>query len=1157
MHSYSRNTVWIIDDNVVNQKILSRILQNSYRVRCAGSGKEALREMRQNLPEIAAIILDIHMAGFTGIDFLKYCRKNKNFHDIPILIASAEEQNRIEKECLELGATDFIQSPYDPSVIRHRLGNAVYRNWFRTNINDQLTGLYTREKFQKEMMRLLQDHPQTQFVLMSLDIDNFKTYNNFFGVEEGDHLLQFIGKLISEQMLDNQLALYARYSADFFLMLFPHDEKVIEDVVQTTVRKLKNFNKNYNIKPSFGVYIVDDPSLPLELMQDRVSLAAGKCKGKYKQYVGYYDKKLGERILYEQDVLNRIDQALKKEEFQVYYQPKYSLTTGRPTGAEALVRWINADGSIMMPGDFIPVLEDNGYISNLDYYVWEHVCASLHRWRAEKLPIMPVSVNVSLINLYNPNFEDILSDLLEKYELPAELLHLEFTESAFVENMDMVSDVLHRLHQKGFKVYLDDFGKGSASLNMLRSLPVDLLKIDMHLLPINPSRDRGGKILAALIRMAEWLQIPVVMEGTENPDQINFLRDNNCEYAQGFYFSRPVPEENYHKLLTDGCPSQELPQWSSDRQMMTEVWTSDTMVDKLFENIMEPLLVFELEGENLHIIRGNHTFVNKFGILDNDNDFDRILDERYITAQDRMAMIAEVKKAARSRQTTTCEFAVSDASQWLALHATRQGKIWLHAAFQFVERSGSRDIFTCVLSDITDSKRMLEELHLTRNAALYQEQFAMIALKMSGLCVWEYDPLNQCVYQLKGMPHLDGSDADVVENFPECMIQSGMIHREDIDPYRDMMHRLDAGEPEAEGIFRVRKKPEEEAYRYLHIKYNNIFNDEGKPFRAIGILLDQEEEQDDAITGTTARVRSGSTSHEPFMAPDIYLSAAYNLTTGRMERIRTSIEYLRELLGRTDREHAYRVITEYFGDNPENRQIFERYDRNYLLAHYDQPDQDRIEEEFLKSWAETGRRQWLSLEIYFEKDIQNGDIRAYYYVRDIDRRVREKQLLQDKAKSDEMTGLLNHGALIHAMQKYLEQEGSKGKQAAFMIDLDNFKQINDTYGHLTGDLAIRAVADHIRALFCHNDIIGRFGGDEFLVLMKNVERLEIIEQRVKALIRHLQVKNPDTGEEIPCACCVGVSVCTDGDKTYMQMLQEADHALYQAKGNGRSQYVIV
>ena len=283
-------------------------------------------------------------------------------------------------------------------------------------------------------------------------------------------------------------------------------------------------------------------------MYDRANLAAKHCKGNYIRNYAFYTRQMSQEIEKEQRIVNSMKSALENHEFVVFYQPKYGLSDNQIAGAEALVRWKHPERGMISPGEFIPVFEKNGFIIKLDYYVWDQVCQLIATaLRAGRKPD-PISVNVSRVNLYNPNFLESLVNLVEKYRIPPEYLHLELTESVFSDTENVILNAVNYLHKAGFTILMDDFGSGYSSLNVLKDIDLDVLKIDMKFLSKGKDDGRGEKILAAVIQMAKALDMPVIAEGVEEKKQVQMLKRLGCNYIQGYYFAKPMPQEDYERL---------------------------------------------------------------------------------------------------------------------------------------------------------------------------------------------------------------------------------------------------------------------------------------------------------------------------------------------------------------------------------------------------------------------------------------------------------------------------------------------------------------------------------------------------------------------------------------------------------------------------------
>ncbi|MDO4166253.1 MAG: EAL domain-containing protein [Eubacteriales bacterium] len=551
-----KNVVLIVDDDTINRMILMNILSDDYCVIEAENGYEALQILDAHEGRVDAIILDLIMPVMDGFEFLIQCGESEKHNDIPIIVSTVAGNPEHESHCLELGAWDFIRKPYNAKIIRYRLKNALERSQLQLmkklqymESYDALTGLYCRDRFQRETRRLLDEYPQKNFVLVRLDIAKFQLVNSFFGIPQGDGFIKKIADMIKEYFSQNPYATYGRMRADVFAMCMEYqDKRELENMAGLFREKVRKIIPEFDMIPVFGFYLVTDPKMEVNAMYDFAKMASKQCKGSYIQNFAYYEDAMGQDVINEQKIVNMTRPALEQEKFVLYIQPKYDIQGDRIAGGEVLVRWKESDRGMISPGEFIPVFERNGFIMQLDYYVWEHACKLLRGWLDKGYTPMPISVNVSRVSVYNPNLVDLICSLVESYQIPPELFQLELTESAYTTNPFLIRETMKKLQERGFTILMDDFGSGYSSLNVLKDIAVDVLKIDMKFMEEAEIPGRSENILASVVSMAQRLKMPVIAEGVEKKSQVDFLKGIGCEYVQGFYFAKPMPSEEYEQL---------------------------------------------------------------------------------------------------------------------------------------------------------------------------------------------------------------------------------------------------------------------------------------------------------------------------------------------------------------------------------------------------------------------------------------------------------------------------------------------------------------------------------------------------------------------------------------------------------------------------------
>ncbi len=354
---------------------------------------------------------------------------------------------------------------------------------------------------------------------------------------------------------------YGRLGGDVFGMCVPYEDgAAIYHILEGIRAEIRKHSVHYYLETCAGIYLVDDPDMEVAAMHDNAEIAAAQCKGQYMVHDVLYTEEIGQKVLREQHIIDEMDAALAEQQFIVYFQPKYQLKKMAPYGAEALVRWKKPSGEIVLPNEFIPIFERNGFITKLDYYVWEKVCQFIDSELSQGRNPAPISVNVSRVNLYNPDFMDSLIDLIHRYHIPPHYLNLELTESVFSEDAELIQRAVNYLHDAGFTILMDDFGSGYSSLNILKDVDLDVLKIDMKFFSKGNTAEKA-KIIEAVIRMAESLDMMVIAEGVEEKHQVDFLNDLGCDYIQGYYFGRPMSQDQYEKLTNhDEEEQHDMPQ---------------------------------------------------------------------------------------------------------------------------------------------------------------------------------------------------------------------------------------------------------------------------------------------------------------------------------------------------------------------------------------------------------------------------------------------------------------------------------------------------------------------------------------------------------------------------------------------------------------------
>lgn len=414
--------------------------------------------------------------------------------------------------------------------------------------HDAFTGVYNKRYFYNKVVDML-SRPENQdetFYMMVSNVRNFKFINETFGQEVGDQVIQKIASTIQDVVpLD---AIYGRLENDKFAICMRKSEFSEINFINDSKKMLNLKGEPLPVKQYLGVYEITDREIAVDIMCDRAVLALNAIKGNYNETIGFFNQDLRNMVKEELEITSDFESAILNGEFQVYLQGQFDHVKKTIVGAEALVRWKHPQKGMIAPDVFIPVLEKNSLIARLDLHVWEMVCQILQKWRRLGWENCSISVNISPKDLYLMDIHEVLNCLIEKYDLLPRMLKIEITESSFMTDIHRQVALITRLQEEGFVVEMDDFGSGYSSLNSLKDIPIDVLKMDMKFFEETQNSSKSGKILKAIVELAQELELLVIAEGVEKSEQADFLAKIGCTTIQGFLYARPLPLEEFELL---------------------------------------------------------------------------------------------------------------------------------------------------------------------------------------------------------------------------------------------------------------------------------------------------------------------------------------------------------------------------------------------------------------------------------------------------------------------------------------------------------------------------------------------------------------------------------------------------------------------------------
>ena len=539
-----KRLILIADDEYINREILGNILNDEYDIIYAEDGMEAYDLMNKNKDKLSLVLLDLIMPKMTGIELLEKVKEDNTLSNIPIIVITSDSLS--EEKSLSVGAADFIPKPYPrQSVIKARVKRTIVLYEDRKIINyterDPLTRLYNRDYFYQYANIL--DNVNDNMDALILDIRHFHIINDRFGTHYGDNVLINTANKLRE-IAKKINGIVCRKEADTFMIycLHQNDYSFILD-------ELKKMDSSIIYR--MGIYQNVDKNVAASIRFDRAKLASDKIRTSILKNIEFYNEKMREKELYEEQLINDFEESLNNNEFKVYYQPKFNIKNDVPylSSAEALVRWVHPKLGFISPGSFIPLFEENGLIQKLDHFVWKEVGRKIRDWKDKFNFYVPVSVNVSRIDMYEPDFIDTLLNIIKENKLDTKDIYLEITESAYTNDSAQIIEIANKLRALGFSIEMDDFGTGYSSLNMISELPIDVLKLDMVFVRNAYEVKKDTKIVELIIDIAKYLSVPIIAEGVETKEQLDSLKELGCDIIQGYYFSKPIPDNEFEKFI--------------------------------------------------------------------------------------------------------------------------------------------------------------------------------------------------------------------------------------------------------------------------------------------------------------------------------------------------------------------------------------------------------------------------------------------------------------------------------------------------------------------------------------------------------------------------------------------------------------------------------
>ncbi len=1119
----------IVDDMTSNRLLLKRIFRSDYNILEAADGVQALKLLRSH-QDISVLVLDIVMPNLDGIGVLAEMQRDERLKDIPTVVVTASDDDETQINALNKGATDVLTKPFSPQIMFHRVKNIIarkeadrlaeenraYQMELRLTELDERTGLNNKYAFIRRAARVLRENPGKQFVLARWDIDNFKVYNECFGTEMGDEYLRKVGAYyLANADKTPGLHVVARYDADHFITLRSCENFDPEGMLENIDRLFSEQKTvTFEYKPRMGLYYIEDSSLDVPLMCDRALLALRSTKDSYSTRFAWYDDSIRRTMIEEQEIVNETETALKSGQFVVYLQPQYDHDSDMLVGAEALVRWAHPTKGLIPPFKFLPLFERNGFISQLDSYIWESVCALLRKWLDAGLKPVPVSVNISRRDIFSMSLGDVFAGLLTKYRLSPSLLHLEITETLYTQNAEQLTSAVNALRNMGMQVHMDDFGSGYSSLNMLRTVAVDVLKLDMNFLSGTADDDKSGSILNAIIRMADALKLPVLAEGVETQKQADMLMGIGCYLMQGYYFAKPMPIADFEKLLTRSDAED------SGIDILGVFSHSEMVFDSMIGGAA--LIKYIPSRQEARIMRINDKCLTEMSIVNPESMHSGVDLLDTFEGENRSRVIDMFERAYECGREVSCEA--------LSKHDNNSRTVWLRLRSRLTKRNSRDGLYFVTIENINESK--LLELN---NADLLEKLTAVVNNVPGGVLnlMVTADDIKITYVSDKCANMAGYSKDEYVKLFGGDMLR--LIHPADIEHLKASMKSL---AKDNNSIFTetCRHACLNGDWHWVKITGQVFRREHGTAYvSAIAMDVNTSVEQDNAnkLLSVHNRLLSGATNSIAF---------DYDPSLDRMT-------FTMNALGA---EAKNEVFERYVADFQNDDRIAAEDRAKHISALMEASvKQIASSIEYMADYVGSGHfRRYKN--VYLSVSDESGRIlRVLGRIDDLDDEALRNEMMLRKTHIDPVTGLLNAAGARSIVEQALLIKPANRFDALIIIDPVQFRKVNEKLGREGGDRILAEIGSRIKNFFRADDVVFKYENDLFGVYMRSAESCDNARKKAIALLKDLRaIREPNTGSM---KCCAGVAGAVADYRDAEELLNRAIASLNTAKNLAKSE----
>ena len=631
------------------------------------------------------------------------------------------------KSCYEMAkAIAFGQNKKENCI--HYMNAQMFINFF----TDVQTGLLNMTSFMKNADELIRKNPDKSYVIFQGDINRFKVVNNLYGFNTGNEVLKVVANTLKNAVAKEGLC--ARLGGGTFCICMENLEDNIKRILDITSFDCKHLGIEFPVTMRFGVYASNDTNMELTEMMNCATLCTDVNISSFQNTYTFYNDTYRKNKLQEVEITSKIQKALDNHEFSIWFQPQYKSNSGELVGAEVLCRWNSQDGKVIFPEIFIPVAEKNGFVKKIDMEVWRMAFSTMGRWIKNGIRLLPLSINISRVSLENDNFIYNIMNLARDYDVPPRLIHFEITETAYMDNPQNMISRINKLRNLGYKIAMDDFGSGYSSLNTLKDMPIDILKLDMGFLKEQSNMDKGGKIISSLSQMAQNLGYETIAEGVETQEQANFLKGIGIDVIQGFLYSKPIQESKYIELLSSQHKIIEVERQETEQfQEVNNFYNVNSNESFIFDKFLGPAAIFDFNQKNnkLQLLRVNQKALKICGLGNITNGKLQRFLKNFASKESKDIFIENIKKSIKFNSESVGLFKEKDFAN------NDQLFIKFHTSIIYQKE----DIYTIfvLLEDITDE---INKMNLISSSSSYLIDFINNSKDAIGLLHFQFDPMN-------------------------------------------------------------------------------------------------------------------------------------------------------------------------------------------------------------------------------------------------------------------------------------------------------------------------------------------------------------------------------------------------------------------------------